>query len=289
MLEKELEIVISLARTAGNIILDFYATDFLIEEKIFADNFSEPVTIADRTASKIIVEGLADTFPADGILSEEEFDDQKRLAKSRVWIIDPLDGTKGFVEKTGDFAVQIGLAENGESILGVVFLPLEDILYFAAKEKGAWLVETGDAPKRLQVSDKTEFAEMNLAVSKNHRSPKMNRIVGDFGLKKEIKRGSVGLKVGLIARKICDLYIHLSPRTKHWDTCAPEIILREAGGNLTDIFGEKIIYNTADVHNHNGVLASNTAAHNLTVARLKPLLKEFGRLKIKQKSSESKL
>ncbi len=285
MLEKELETAIVLARTAGKIILDFYATDFLVEEKIFGDNFSEPVTIADRTASKIIVEGLSDAFPADGILSEEEFDDKERLAKNRVWIIDPLDGTKGFVEKTGDFAVQIGLAKDGESILGVVFLPLEDIVYFAAKEKGAWLVETGDEPKRLRVSDKTDFAEMNLAVSKNHRSPKMSRIVGDFGLKKEIRRGSVGLKIGLITRQICDLYIHLSPRTKHWDTCAPEIIVCEAGGNLTDIFGEKIIYNTADVHNHNGVLASNTAAHDLTVARLKPLLTEFGRLKVKQKEN----
>ena len=284
MLEKELETAITLARTAGETILDFYATDFLIEEKIFGDNFSEPVTIADRTASKIIVESLADAFPADGILSEEEFDDQERLTKSRVWIIDPLDGTKGFVEKTGDFAVQIGLAENGESILGVVFLPLEDALYFAAKAKGAWLIEKNDAPKRLQVSDETNFAEMNLAVSKNHRSPKMNRIVGDFNSKKEIRRGSVGLKVGLIARRICDLYIHLSPRTKHWDTCAPEIILKEAGGKLTDIFGEKIVYNTTDVHNHNGVLASNTAAHDLAVARLKPLLTEFGRLKINQKS-----
>lgn len=282
MLEKELETAIVLAREAGEKILDFYATDFLIEEKIFADNFSEPVTIADRTASKIIVEGLSEAFPMDGILSEEEFDDLERLTKSRVWIIDPLDGTKGFVEKNGDFAVQIGLAEKGASILGVVFLPLEDILYFAVKEKGAWLIEKGDAPKLLQVSDKTDFAEMNLAVSKNHRSPKMSRIVGDFGFKKEIRRGSVGLKVGLIARKICDLYIHLSPRTKHWDTCAPEIILGEAGGKLTDIFGEKIIYNTADVHNPNGVLASNKAAHDLTLARLKPLLTEFGRLKIKQ-------
>lgn len=286
MLEKELETAIGLARTAGEKILDFYATDFLIEEKIFTDNFSEPVTIADKTASKIIVEGLGKAFAADGILSEEEFDDQTRLTKNRVWIIDPLDGTTGFVKKTGDFAVQIGLAVGGESVLGVVFLPLEDVLYFAVKEKGAWLIEKGDAPKRLQVSDKTEFAEMNLAVSKNHRSPKMKRIVSDFGLKNEIRRGSVGLKVGLIARQICDLYIHLSPRTKHWDTCAPEIILGEAGGKLTDIFGEKIIYNTADVHNHNGVLATNTTAHDLTLAHLKPLLTEFGRLKIKQLKAE---
>ncbi len=283
MLEKELETAIELARTAGKIILEFYATDFVIEEKIFADKFSEPVTIADRTASKIIVEGLSDAFPADGILSEEEPDDQSRLTKKRVWIIDPLDGTKGFVERTGDFAVQIGLAKDGESILGVVFLPLEDKLYFAIKNEGAFLVEKSGEPQRLQVSDKTDLAEMKIAVSKNHRSPKMNRIFTDFGLKDEISRGSVGLKVGLIAQRLCDLYIHLSPRTKHWDTCAPEIIICEAGGNLTDIYGDKIVYNTADVHNHNGILAANTAVFDATVARLKPLLTEFGRLKVKQK------
>lgn len=288
MLEKELETAISLARTAGEAILEFYATDFLIEEKIFPDAFSEPVTIADRTASKIIVNGLSAAFPGDGILSEEEFDDLERLTKNRVWIIDPLDGTKGFVEKTGDFAVQIGLTESGDSILGVVFLPLEDVLYFASKSNGAWMIEKNGAPQRLRVSGKTDFAEMNLAVSKSHRSPKMNRIVNDLGFKKEIRRGSVGLKVGLIARQICDLYIHLSPRTKHWDTCAPEIILTESGGCLTDIFGDKINYNTSDVQNHHGVLASNRASHDLTVSCLKPLLTEFGRLKIKrQEDSES--
>ncbi|MGI8639943.1 MAG: 3'(2'),5'-bisphosphate nucleotidase CysQ family protein [Pyrinomonadaceae bacterium] len=281
MLEKELETAVILAREAGRIILDFYADGFEIEEKIFDDNFSEPVTIADRTASKIICEGLTDAFPDDGILSEEEFDDKKRLTKSRVWIIDPLDGTKGFIEKNGDFAVQIGLAGRGKAILGVVFLPLENVLYFASQNGGAWLVENEEMPQRLHVSGKSDFTEMLLASSRNHRSPRMNQVVKDFGLKKEVQRGSVGLKVGLIARQICDLYIHLSPRTKHWDTCAPEIILREAGGEMTDLFGAKIIYNTPDVHNLNGVLASNGVSHNPAVANLKPLLNEFGRLRVK--------
>ncbi len=209
-------------------------------------------------------------------MSEEEFDDRKRLEKQRVWIIDPLDGTQGFVKKDGDFAVQIGLSEKGEAVLGAVFLPLENVLYFASKNDGAWMIDSNEVQKRLQVSGKTDFREMNLAVSRNHRSPNMNRVLQEFNLKREIKRGSVGLKIGLIARQIADLYIHFSPRTKHWDTCAPEIILREAGGNLTDIFGGKIIYNTADVHNHNGVLASNGIAHEKTVLNLKSLLTEFG-------------
>jgi 3'(2'), 5'-bisphosphate nucleotidase len=281
MLEKELEIAAALARRAGVIILEFYENGFEIEEKILADNSSEPVTIADRTASRIIVEGLGEAFPNDGILSEEEPDGARRLTKNRVWIIDPLDGTFGFVEKNGDFAVQIGLAENGASVLGVVFLPLENVLYYASKNDGAFMSKNDEQPKRLQVSGVTDFAAMNLAVSRNHRSPNMNRVMREFGLRREIKRGSVGLKVGLIAQQIADLYIHFSPRTKHWDTCAPEIILREAGGNLTDVFGERIVYNTVDVNNHNGVLASNGAAHQKVVSGLKPLLNEFGRLRVK--------
>ena len=281
MLEKELEIAVDLARRAGEIILDFYANDFEVEEKIHADAFSEPVTIADRTASRLIVEKLARAFPDDGILSEEETDDFERLRKKRAWIIDPLDGTQGFVDRNGDFAVQIGLSEAGASILGVVFLPTENCLYYATRGAGAYLIKDGGSPQRLGVSGETGFGRMNLAVSRSHRSPKMSRVFGSFGLKKEIRRGSVGLKVGLLAERKCDLYIHLSPRTKHWDTCAPEIILKEAGGEMTDLFGRRIVYNTRNVHNYNGVLASNGAAHALAVERMKPLLSEFGRVRVK--------
>ena len=281
MLEKELETAIEAAQKAGASILDFYESDFEIEEKIFEDNFSEPVTIADRTASRIIVEDLAEEFPSDGILSEEEFDDKPRLEKTRLWIIDPLDGTSGFVQKTGDFAVQIGLADSGAAVLGVVFMPLQNILYYAVKDNGAFVVENDNPPQKLHVSNETDFGKMILASSRNHRSPRMSQINERFGLKSEVQRGSVGLKVGLIAQQKADLYIHLSPRTKHWDTCAPEIILTEAGGAMTDLFGEKIIYNTSDVHNHNGVLATNGISHVEAVKNLKSLLSEFGRFRVK--------
>lgn len=276
-LSQELNTAINLAKTAGKAIMEFYASEFLVEQKTTKDNHTEPVTIADKTASKIIVEGLAEEFPDDGILSEEEIDTHHRLDKKRLWLIDPMDGTKGFVQKNGDFAVQIGLAKDGEIILGVVFLPAENVLYFASKGNGAFMVENDETPKRLQVSDKTDFTEMILAVSRDHRSARMANVVEHFGFRKEVQRGSVGLKIGLIANQICDVYIHLSPRTKHWDSAAPEIIIREAGGELTDIFGEKIIYNTSDVLNHNGILATNGISHQGAVKTLKPLLTKFGR------------
>lgn len=279
-LSQELNTAISLAKTAGKAILEFYDSDFLVEEKTTKDNHTEPVTIADKTASRIIVEGLAEKFPADGILSEEETDTHHRLDKQRLWLIDPMDGTKGFVQKNGDFAVQIGLAEDGEMILGVVFLPFFNQLYYAVKGNGAFAIENDESPKRLQVSDKSEFSQMILAVSRDHRSSKMSRIAEYFGIPYEVQRGSVGLKIGLIANQICDIYIHLSPRTKHWDSAAPEIIIKEAGGELTDLFGEQIIYNTEDVHNYNGLLATNGVSHQKAVDALRPLLNEFGRFRV---------
>lgn len=285
MLEKELETAITLARTAGKRILEFYALEIIAESKVGVDNFSEPVTIADKTASRIIVEGLEKAFPEDAILSEEEKDDKKtRLNAAKVWMIDPIDGTWGFIKKDGDFCVQIGLTEAGEAVLGVVFMPVHDELFYAVKGAGAFLVKSGGTPERLHVSDLTDFTRMNLASSRNHRSPKMHRVIERFGFAREIQRGSVGLKVGLIARREADLYIHLSPRTKFWDSCAPQIILEEAGGRMTDLFGAPLRYDLHDVQNHNGILASNGAAHDDLAARLKPLLNEFGRLRIKSKS-----
>lgn len=283
MYEKELEVAIALARSAGEKILEFYALDVVAEEKLGVDSFSEPVTIADRTASAMIVADLALAFPEDAILSEEEIDDSTtRLERDRAWIIDPLDGTKGFIYKNGDFAVQIGLADKGEAVVGVVYLPFYDILYYATTGQGAFSVENGET-RVLKVSQKTEFGDMVLAMSRNHASRRMRDVIDAFGLRHAEQHGSVGLKVGLITRRICDLYIHLSPRTKFWDTCAPQVIIEEAGGELTDLFGSRITYNRADVQNHNGILATNGVSHERAVNTLAPLLKQFGRPHFKTK------
>lgn len=280
MLNEELQTAMNLARRAGALIMEFYRTGVATEEKIGADNHFEPVTIADRAASELIVEGLENAFPGDGILSEEAFDTKERLARERVWMIDPLDGTLGFIKRQDDFAVQIGLAANGKSILGVVFQPVENVLYFASAGGGAFRVEANGEVMRLSVSEKTSFEQMNLAISYNHGSPKMRQVKQRLGISKETRRGSVGIKVGLVATRQCDLYIHLSDRTKYWDTCAPQIILEEAGGKFTDIFGEEYRYDLADVQNHNGLVATNGVSHDEAIEKLRPLLTEFGRFRV---------
>lgn len=279
MYKNELAVAIGLAREAGEEILKRYDSPLKIERKIYEDSFSEPVTDADRAANDLIVNALRAEFPHDGILAEESIDDEMRLGKSRVWMIDPIDGTKGFIERDGDFAVQIGLTVDGESVLGVVFQPSHHILYYATKGNRTW-IENNHAARRVTVSTHEDLRSMRLAISRSHRSPRMSRVVEALNVKEEVPRGSVGVKVGLIASQECDLYVHLSPRTKQWDTCAPEIILREAGGKFTDLFGKPIQYNTPDTQNRNGIVATNGIVHERVIEKLAPLLEEFGRTRV---------
>ena len=275
--QREILVATELARRAGAVLLEHYNSPFLVEQKVNAQNELEEVTAADREANELIVGRLQTEFPEDGILAEESTDTERRLEKNRVWLIDPMDGTKNFINRDGDFAVQIGLAVGGESVLGVVYQPVRDVLYRAARNGGAWIEAGEDAAARLLVSHLTRPSEMVLASSRSHRSPRMERVVSAFGFKDETRRGSVGVKIGLIAEQQADLYLHLSPSTKQWDTCGPEAILAEAGGRLTDLFGQPLRYNGLRVDNRNGIVATNGAAHEMVIENLKPLLQEFGR------------
>jgi len=274
--DHELRVACELARVAGAAILEHYEGPLHVKQKNYADD-SEPVTQADMIANELIVTGLKREFPDDGILAEESVDTERRLKKSRVWMVDPLDGTNGFIDGNGDFAVQIGLAENGQCVLGVVYQPLPGVLYRAVSGGGTWIERPDFESEQAKVSEKKNLSEMRLAASRSHRSPRMNQVVTRFGFKDEVQRGSVGIKIGLIIEQQCDVYIHLSGRTKQWDTCAPEVILTEAGGRMTDLFGYPLNYNVPDVQNRNGLVASNSISHDQIIETLAPLLNEFGR------------
>lgn len=278
--EQELRAGVELARRAGEAALQFYGKPMRVEHK---EEFDEPVTQADRTVNELIVGALRERFPEDGILAEESVDTSRRMGRERVWMIDPIDGTRGFIAGTGDFCVQIGLAVGGLAALGILYAPATDVLYWAARGHGAWVLRpTSEADhsaraERLGVTEETEPTRMRLAESRSHRGPRMESVVRALGVRSEVRSHSVGIKVGLLVERQADLYIHLSPKTKQWDTCAPEAVLAEAGGRMTDLWGDPLRYNTADVLNRNGLVASNGAAHGAVVERLVPLLAEWGR------------
>lgn len=259
-MEKELEVARRLAREAGAILMEFYRDGAEVHWK----GHDDPVTAADRAANEMLVRELHRHFPNDAILSEELPDDRARLNYDRVWMVDPMDGTKQFIERLDEFAVMIGLAVAGEAKLGVVYNPATDRMYYAAPGAGAFIEEKWTT-KRLRVSDLSDSTKMIAAMSRSHHSPTVDRIRERLGVTQDVRSGSVGLKFGLIAEDRAHIYVHAGSRTNQWDTCGPEAILREAGGLVTDTNGDALQYNVPEIRNLRGIIATNGIVHDEVV------------------------
>ncbi len=269
-MQKELAVAKQLALDAGAVLMDYYQRTVSVDWKAPGD----PVTAADREASELIVTNLVRKFPDHAVLSEEEPDNLRRLTESHVWMIDPMDGTREFIEHRGEFAVQIGLVVDGTPILGVVYQPTTRKLYFAAPGLGAFLESDGTVTP-LHVSRERTAEHMTMAVSRSHRSARVEAIRERLNIKKVIRMGSVGLKVGAVCEGLAHLYIHTGSHTHLWDTCAPEAILREAGGRMTDVSNDLLSYRASDLRNPNGLIASNGVIHERAVQVTQSVLETF--------------
>jgi 3'(2'), 5'-bisphosphate nucleotidase len=269
-MNKELAIAKELALHAGSLLMTYYQQSFTIDWKSPGD----PVTAADREASHYIVTNLAREFPDDAVLSEEETEHWTPIEGKRLWIVDPMDGTREFIEHRGEFAVQIGLAVDGVPVLGVVYHPTVNKLYYAAHGLGAFL-ESGGEPVRLQVSKEATAANMTMAVSRSHRSARVDAIRERLHIPDVFHSGSVGLKVGSICEGRTHLYVHTGSRTHIWDTCGPDAILREAGGRMTDISNDPLHYDGHLLRNANGLIASTGIIHDRIVKVTQSVIESF--------------
>ena len=273
MLEVELETAARLARDAGAILMEIYARDFEVAYKDEGETKTNPVTEADTRANAFIVAGLKEAFPDDGVVAEETADQSDAARGGRCWFVDPLDGTKEFIKKNGEFAVMIGLAIDGEARLGIVFQPAKDKLYGGVVDQEAWLEEDG-ARRDLRVSAKPSPSELRLVTSRSHRSANVDALVNKLGITDELASGSVGLKIGLIAEQTVDLYVNVSSKTQAWDACGPEAIVRAAGGRFTRLDGQPYRYDRTNMANVAGLLACNGAAFDAVL----PAVHEVGML-----------
>jgi len=264
MLDREIAEASRIARGAGAILIDVYETDFRVAYK---DEF-DPVTEADTRANAYIVGELAKLFPDDGIVAEESEDRSDALRAGRCWYVDPLDGTREFVARNGEFSVMLGLAIDGVAAAGVVYAPVTNKLYTGVVGGEAFLEAHGER-RALQVSDVADPAQLKLVVSRSHRNRAVGDVVRRLGIRHETSIGSVGLKAGLIAERAADLYVHISSRSSRWDACGPEAVLKAAGGRFTDLGGDAYHYQGAEMRNLRGILACNDAAYDavLPVAR----------------------
>ena len=267
-LERELAVAERLAREAGALIERYFGSGIAVEYKPGEEG---PVTRADKEANALLVAGLRDAFPDDGTLSEEAPDDGSRRRCRRVWMVDPLDGTKDFIRGLHGFSVMIGLCEAGVPILGVIYQPTARQLYRAARGHGAELVAPDGTVGRIHVSTVAEPSGIRLVASQSHRSEAIDRVRETLGVHDELNIGSVGLKLGLIARGERDLYVNPASLSSLWDTCGPEALLAEAGGRITDLYGAKLDYLGDSLKNSRGLVASNGVLHEQVIAQIKPL------------------
>lgn len=263
----ELETAIRAAHAAGEIIAGYYAAGS-VQVDLKAD--ASPVTQADRDADAAIAAVLRAAFPDDAILSEESPDDEVRLSRSRVWIVDPLDGTRDFVGRTDDFAVHVALAVDGVPVVGAVFLPVTSTLYSATVGGGAWRETTG-VRERLHVSAAVDRTALRIGISRHHLADRLRTCLDTAQITSRFPVGA-SVKHMRLAGGDLDAVINLSAHEMEWDTCAPEIVIREAGGSYTDGDGRPFRYNQSDIEHHRGSVASNGACHADLIALVAPYL-----------------
>ncbi len=266
-MEKDLDTAKALALQAGEILLRHYANP-----QVAWKGPRNPVTVADREASTFLVRELKKLFPNDAIVSEEEPDDGSRRGKSRVWIIDPLDGTMEYIEHRDEFCVMIGLSSDGVSVVGVVYQPVTQKLYYGAANVGAFIAENG-SDRSLHVSPESNPSAMTITVSRSHPLGDVEAVRRELGITKALPYGSLGLKIGLICEGRAHLYLNTSRHTSVWDVCAPEVILREAGGRLTDLLNAPLVYD-GDLQNLQGVVASNGVTHERIIHVVQSVLRQ---------------
>ncbi|MFW6190255.1 MAG: 3'(2'),5'-bisphosphate nucleotidase CysQ family protein [Candidatus Bipolaricaulota bacterium] len=260
--------VIELSKEAGEEAMGYYHRDYSVEEK--ADE--SPVTEADMTSERILIEGLKRT--GYNILAEEtgliegERDDV-------YWIVDPLDGTQDFIDKTGEFSIMVGLLVDGYPEFGVVYAPALGKLWYAARGEGAHLIEDG---RRLDlaVADKGSVSDYKLIASRNHFSEKDEEISRRLGIEKITRMGSLGIKFCTIAEARGDLVYYTTDKLGIWDCCAPHVILEEAGGEVFDVEGRSLKYDLEDRRMEKGVVGLGGGPRDAVVSILEESAEELG-------------
>lgn len=234
-----LEPTVEIGREAAARILEVYNSDFAVTSK----EDRSPLTAADMAAHKTICAGLADLTPSVPVLSEESasvpYAERSRWAE--YWLVDPLDGTREFVKKNGEFTVNIALVRGHRPVLGVVVVPVRNCAYFACRGHGAFRQDGGELAQAI-TTRRTDLKKLTAVGSRSHSSELTERFLGNLGKNVEVLHIGSALKLCLVAEGRADVYLRLGP-TSEWDTAAAQCLVEEAGGRVTDLNLEPLAYN----------------------------------------------
>jgi 3'(2'), 5'-bisphosphate nucleotidase len=260
-----LEQIIIIAKAAGDAIIQVYSTDFNVVKK--DDN--SPLTQADLAAHHVIVQALSKLTPDIPILTEESesISYQTRSQWHQYWLIDPLDGTREFVKRNGEFTVNIALIDNHVPVLGVVYAPVTGLLYYASHRQGAYKQLGASKPQKIN----TRVLSLNhstIAGSRSHSNEKMQQFMHKLeevtGVAPELISMGSSLKICLVAEGLADVYPRLGP-TSEWDTAAAHSVLQEAGGDIVDMTNQSLRYNTKDSLLNPSFFAKSDKVYNWAV------------------------
>lgn len=265
------------ARRAGALILEFYEGDYDVRDKntragakSLRDADYDPVTSADRAADDSLRQDLRQAFPDYGWLSEETVDDAVRLQQQTVWIVDPIDGTKEFLDGIPEFVVSIALVTDGVPVVGVIYNPSKDELYGAVQGGGAFL-----NGKRVFCTETADLRAASLIVSRSEDARgEIDPLREHLGQVRPV--GSVAYKLAVVAAGSADLNVSVQPKNE-WDVCAGDLLVREAGGHMVDLEGEVRRYNQADPLIRGGLAAGNQDLAAAAVALIGHVCREGSR------------
>ncbi len=254
------QVCCDVAVKAGLKIMEIYNDESKFQNVEYKSDNS-PLTMADKEANAIIVKVLEEHYPDFAILSEEGKDNLDRLQNPYCFIVDPLDGTKEFIKRNGQFTVNIGLAFEHKIILGVIYVPASKELYFASQGNGAHYTDADGNTKQIQVSPETDLSKVRLVMSSSHGCAEMEALIQKYNFTNFVKMGS-SLKGCLVAKGDAELYYRHNP-TMEWDTAAMQCIAEQAGAIFRQMDGTEMLYNRENSLNDKGFYIINTLKNQL--------------------------
>ena len=276
----------SLSWEAADILLYYANIIKKLEQKneiLKNKNNDDPVTLADLEVNELIINRINQTYQDTNweILSEENFKIQSNYFNNVdwLWVLDPLDGTKDFIQGTQSYALHLALNYKRKPYIGIVLIPEKDELWISYEEK-IWCENRDGNIRKQNMSETNILEKMTIVTSKNHRNQKLKDLIEKINFKKTILMGSIGCKVASIIRGESDIYIALSlpgkTAPKDWDFAAPEAILKAAGGSITNIDNEELVYGSTDLKHSGIIIASNNKKnHKRICSEVKEIIKEY--------------
>ncbi len=263
MYEKELAVALEAARRASQYLLQEYA-----RFQAIPDAPANITTDADRASQEIILNTLHQAFPEDALCAEETTQTLHGVASTgaRLWIVDPIDGTRGFARKNGEFSVMIGFVEKGTIGVGVVAQPAVARLTYAVRGQGCWRLDGAETkPTRCQATPAAELSQSTLTQSRSREPNRRSPLVEAIQPAKIVESYSAGIKLALVARGEADIYLNTYEAFHDWDICAGHVLVTEAGGQVTGTAGQVLRYGLPGAWQKHGLLATNGHLHSAAV------------------------